>query len=156
MENLFLSAMDISEKTAIQEIKLNKEFALKLINDLDKVFQTNYDISDEENSVTIRMKVSPSYNWSGCFSFIVTKDGIKFHSRNLGYYKNSPFKNLGELYEKYKDNGTKADSGFLTNSSSQHGFVQFVIPINRNGDNLKDALKDIIYLMEQNQYKKRF
>jgi hypothetical protein len=48
-DNLFLNAMDIDQQSSIKEIKANKEFLLKLIADLDKVFQTNYEIIDEQN-----------------------------------------------------------------------------------------------------------
>ena len=74
----------------------------------------------------------------------------------MGYYETKQFKELGGLYEKYKGNGTTCDENFLLEGSSRHGFVNFVIPIYRNGDNLKESLRDIIYIMEQNQYYKRF
>jgi hypothetical protein len=151
-ENLFLDAMEIDQFAAIQEIKLNKVFALKLISDLDKIFQTNFSIKDEENGVLIYMRRYASN--SSRFRFIVQKSGISFRSESLGYYKCTQFKDLGVLYEKYKDSGTTAHSGFL--SSSGHGNVNFIIPIYRNGDNLLDTLKDIIYLMEQEGFLKRF
>jgi hypothetical protein len=154
--NLFLDAMDTDQQRAIDEIKANKAFALQLIYDLDRVFQTNYEILDDQDSVVIRMKRSVGSNWYGSFSFVVNKEGIKFRSSNLGYYESKQFKGLGGLYEKYKGNGTTCDSNFLLEGGTRHGFVNFVIPINRNGDNLKESLKDIIYLMEQNQYHKRF
>jgi hypothetical protein len=162
MSNLFLDAMDTDQQKAIDEIKANKAFALQLIYDLDRVFQTNYEILDDQDSVVIRMKRSVGSNWYGSFSFIVNKDGIKFRSSNLGYYESSQFKGLGKLYKKYKSSGTTCDENFLREGSTRHGFVNFVIPISRdphviiNGNNLKDALRDIIYLMEQNQYHKRF
>jgi hypothetical protein len=154
--NLFLDAMDTDQQRAIDEIKANKAFALQLIYDLDRVFQTNYEVVDDQDSVLIRMKRSVGSNWYGSFSFIVNKNGIKFRSSNLGYYKCTQFKELGGLYEKYKCYGTTCDENFLREGTTRHGNVNFVIPINRNGDNLKDALRDIIYLMEQNQYHKRF
>lgn len=156
MSNLFLDAMDTDQQRAIDEIKANKKFALELIYDLDRVFQTNYEILDDQDSVVIRMKRFVSNNWYGSFSFIVDKNGIKFRSSNLGYYESKQFKGLGGLYEKYKGNGTTCDSNFLLEGSTRHGFVNFVIPIYRVGDDLKGALRDIIYLMEQNQYHKRF
>lgn len=154
--NLFLDAMDTEQQKAIDEIKANKEFALKLINDLDKVFQTNYQVEDDQECTIIRIKRSPSNNWHGAFSFVVSKNGIKFNSNNLGYYHSTQFKCLGWLYEKYKDTGTTADNNFTMEGTTKHGHVSFVIPINRNGERLSDSLKDIIYLMEQNQYRKRF
>jgi len=154
--NLFLDAMDTEQQRAIDEIKLNKEFALQLINDLDRVFQTNYQVEDDQNCVVIRMKRSVGSSWYGSFSFVVNKDGIKFRSSNLGYYESKQFKDLGKLYEKYKGNGTTCDENFLFEGGTRHGFVNFVIPIYRVGDDLKGALRDIIHLMEQNQYYKRF
>jgi hypothetical protein len=154
--NLFLDAMDTDQQRAIDEIKLNKAFALQLINDLNKVFQTNYEIVDDQDSVVIRMKRYVSSNWYGSFYFSVTKEGIRFRSTNLGYYECKQYKELGKLYEKYKSNGTTCDSNFLHEGSTRHGFVNFVIPIYRNADNLKESLRDIVYLMEQNQYNKRF
>ena len=154
--NLFFDAMDSEKLKAIDEIKANKGFALQLIKDLDRVFQTNYEVLDDQDSVVIRMKRSVGSSWYGSFSFGVNKDGIKFRSSNLGYYESKQFKELGGLYEKYKGNGTTCDENFLREGSSRHGFVNFVIPIYRNGDDLKGALRDIIYIMEQNQYHKRF
>lgn len=154
--NLFLNAMDTDQQMSFQEIKANKQFALQLINDLDKVFQTNYEVEDQQEGVIIRMKTSPRSNWYNSFSFIVSKNGITFNCQNLGYYHTTQFKSLGSLYEKYKDNGATADDNMLREGTQRHGWVKFSLKINRNGDNLKDTLKDIIYLMEQNQYKKRF
>jgi hypothetical protein len=154
--NLFLNAMDTDQQMSIQEIKANKQFALQLINDLDRVFQTNYQVEDQENGVVIRIKTSPSNNWYHCFSFVVGKGGITFNCQNLGYYHTTQFKSLGPLYEKYKGNGATADDNMLREGTQRHGWVKFSLKINRNGDNLNDTLKDIIYLMEQNQYKKRF
>jgi hypothetical protein len=154
--NLFLDALDTDKQKEIEEIKLNKQFALQLIKDLDRVFQTNYEVVDDQNSVLIRMKRYASSNWYSSFSFIVNKNGIKFRSNNLGYYYSNQFISLGKLYEKYKGNGTTCDENFLLKGSSMHGNVNFVIPINRNGDNLKECLRDIVLLMEQNQYNKKF
>lgn len=156
VENLFFDAMDTDLQMAINETKLNKQFALQLINDLDAVFKTNYEGEDQRDSVVIRMKKYPTNNWYGSFSFSVTKVGITFHSKNLGYYHATQFKDLGGLYEKYKDNGAVAEPNFLKEGTSGFGYVSFNIRINRNGVNLKDALKDIVYLMEQDGYIKRF
>ena len=154
--NLFLDSLPTDRVMELEEIKENKKFALRLINDLDKVFQTNYQVEDDQECTIIRMKRSPSNNWYGAFSFIVSKNGITFKSRNLGYYHSTQFKSLGALYEKYKDCGTTCDTNFVMEGTSKHGFVNFVIPIYRNGDKLNETLRDIIYLMEQDQYRKRF
>ena len=155
--NLFFDAMDSEKLKAIDEIKANKGFTLQLINDLDKVFQTNYEILDEQDCVIIRMKRSPSNNWYRAFSFVATKEGIKFNAVLLDYYSH-----VGKLYKKYKSSGTTAEDNFFREGTTQHGNVSFVIPISRNpqtiinGNNLKDALRDIMFIMEREQYRKRF
>ena len=149
--NLFLDAMDTEQQKAIDEIKLNKEFALKLIIDLDRVYQTNYEILDEQNCVIIRMKRSLSNNWYRAFSFVATKEGINFNAVLLDYYSH-----VGHLFEKYRGNGTTAEESFVKEGTSRHGNVSFVIPIYRIGDDLKQTLKDIILIMEREQYRKRF
>lgn len=149
--NLFLDALDSEKLNEIEEIKLNKKFALQLIYDLDRVFQTNYEILDEQNSVIIRMKRSPSNNWYRAFSFVSTKEGIIFNAVLLDYYSR-----VGELFEKYKSSGTTAEENFLNEGCSQHGNVTFRIPIYRSGNDLKQTLRDIIFIMEREQYRKRF
>lgn len=147
--NLFLDAMDTETLKSIAEIKANKAFALKLINDLDIIFQTNHEIRDEQNGVNIHMKTSPRVNWYNAFQFLVNEKGIRFKATILSSYKG-----LGDLYEKYKDCGTTCDNSFLENN--RLGDVKFYIPINRNGDGLKDTLKDIIRIMQLGGYCKRF
>lgn len=154
--NLFLDALDTDRQKELEEIKANKKFALKLLGDLNMLFHTCYEINDQQEGVVINIKKLPTHNWYGSFSFVVDRKGIKFNTHNLGYYYTSQFKSLGALYEKYKDTGTKAEDNFLREDTTRHGNVRFVIPINRNSDNLKDTLRDIIYLMEQNQYTKKF
>ena len=149
--NLFLDALDSNKVNEIEEIKLNKQFALQLINDLDRVFQTNYEIVDEQDCVIIRMKRSPSNNWIRCFSFVATKDGINFNAVLLDYYSH-----VGHLFEKYKSNGTKAEENFVKEGTSKHGNVSFRIPIYRSGDDLKQTLRDIVFILEREQYRKRF
>ena len=151
--------MDADKVLSIQEVKANKEFALSLIKDLDYVFHTNFQIEDGTDYTTISIKASSSYNNYGSYTFVASKNGIKFNAKCLGYYSvgkgNDHIKPLGNLYEKYKTSGTTADKHFLE-GFSRHGWVEFKIPINRNGDNLLDTLKDIVYILEQNSYKKRF
>ncbi len=75
---------------------------------------------------------------------------------------------MGKLYEKYKDIGATADKGFL-DYTHRHGWVKFNIPIFRsdlhinlnlpkldNKERLLDTLKDIVYILEHNSYKKKF
>ena len=75
-ENLFIQAMDQQEVESINQIKLNKAFALRLISDLSKVFQTNHSVEDDKNFVNIRMKTSPSHNFYNCCYFIANEKGV--------------------------------------------------------------------------------
>jgi hypothetical protein len=170
--NLFLESMDIDKVSAIEETKENKTFVLSLIRDLDKIFYTNFQIEDNTDSTTIRIKASSNNNNYGSYTFSANKNGINFNANCLGYYSvksgNDHIKPLGKLYEKYKDIGTTADKDFLC-STYNHGWVNFKIPIYRsdlhinlnlpkldNKERLLDTLKDIIYILEHNSYKKRF
>jgi hypothetical protein len=170
--NLFLESMDTDKVSAIQETKENKSFVLSLIRDLDKIFHTNFQIEDNTDSTTIRIKASSNNNNYGSYTFTANKNGINFNANCLGYYSvksgNDHIKPLGNLYEKYKDIGTTADKGFL-GSTYNHGWVNFKIPIYRsdlhinlnlpkldNKERLLDTLKDIIYILEHNSYTKRF
>ena len=172
MQNLFLESMDADKVSAIQETKENKSFVLSLIRDLDKVFHTNFEIEDNTNSTTIRIKASANSNTYGSYTFTANKDGVKFNAKCLGYYSvssgNDHIKPLGKLYEKYENIGATADKGFL-DSTYRHGWVNFNIPIFRsdlhinlnlpkldNKERLLDTLKDIIYILEHNSYKKKF
>lgn len=170
--NLFLEAIGADKVSAIQETKENKRFALSLIEDLEKVFHTNFRIEDGTDSTTIRIKTSSNGNNYGSYTFTANKYGIRFNAKCLGYYSvssgNDHIKPLGKLYEKYKDIGATADKGFL-DSTHRHGWVTFNIPIFRsdlhininlpkldNKERLLDTLKDIVYILEQNSYKKKF
>ena len=170
--NLFLEAMDVDKVNAIEETKENKNFALSLIKDLEKVFYTNFRIEDNTDYTIIRIKTSANNNDYGSYTFTANKDGIKFNANCLGYYSvssgNDHIKPLGKLYEKYKDIGATADKGFL-DSTHRHGWVNFNIPIFRsdlhinlnlpkldNKERLLDTLKDIVYILEHNSYKKKF
>jgi hypothetical protein len=172
--NLFLESMDTDKVSAIQETKENKSFVLSLIRDLDKVFHTNFQIEDNTDSTTIRIKASSNNNNYGSYTFSANKNGINFNANCLGYYSvksgNDHIKPLGKLYEKYKDIGTTADANFLAKGDrSGFGWVNFKIPIYRsdlhinlnlpkldNKERLLDTLKDIIYILEHNSYTKRF
>jgi hypothetical protein len=150
MENLFLQAMPISERTEIDNIKANKDFARKLASDLSKVFQINLQISDSIDSSQIYVgSMSQRFN---CPYFIAKKDGVIFNMNVLGYRESTQFFSLGELYEKYKET-SKADNNFLGNGSG-HGYVQFSIKIPL--ENYTDVLRDIIKLFNQQRYSKVF
>jgi hypothetical protein len=154
-DNLFISAMGIDKANEIDLIKSNKAFALRIISDLNQVFRTYHKVEDEQNSVTIRTKTSDTSNWYGSFSFIANAKGIKFNGHNLGYYSNSTFKPLGKIYEKYKETST-TDTNFLDEKSNGHGYCFISFFISENDPLLMDKLNDIVYLMEQNQYRKVF
>ena len=57
------------------------------------------------------------------------------------------------LYERYKELST-ADDNFKVRHD--HGQVVIRIKLDENDIDLKDKLKDIVYLMEQNQFTKVF
>lgn len=157
-DNLFLSAMDTDKRNAINAIKANKKFALRIIADLSKVFSTNHQVEDEYESVTIKMKKSPSNNWYGCFRIVANKDGVKFHADNLGYYSvhsGSTIKPLGKVYEKYKET-SRADDRFATNIDGGFGNVYVTFSVSENDVNLSEKLNDMVYLMEHNQFTKVF
>jgi hypothetical protein len=152
MENLFLQAMPISERTEIDNIKANKDFARKLASDLSKVFQINLQISDSIDSSQIYVgTMSQRFN---CPYFIAKKDGVIFNMNVLGYRGESQLfgRLLGDLYEKYKDSAT-ADNNFL-NEKSGHGNVTFRIQIPLQ--NYDDVLRDILSLFKLNRYAKVF
>lgn len=174
--NLFLEAIGSEKISAINETKENKRFLLSLIEDLDKVFHTHYEISDKEDCVEIRIKPNKSYGYHGTYSFFASKNGVRFSARVLGYYecKDPNFKPIGKLYEKYKDFAATADKSFLKKDSigGAHGYVEFNIPLYRSdliismkdthsekqkpNERLVDTLKDIVYLLEKERYNKRF
>ena len=150
MENLFLEAMSISERTEIDNTKANKDFARKLASDLSKVFQINLQISDSTDYSQIYVgTMSQRFN---CPYFIAKKDGVTFNMSALGYRESTQFISLGELYEKYKETSI-ADNNFLGNGSG-HGYVQFSIKIPL--ENYTDVLRDIVKLFNQQRYSKVF
>ena len=60
---------------------------------------------------------------------------------------------MGFLYEKYKETST-ADDSFEVRRD--HGRVTIRIKLDENDIELNNKLKDIVYLMEQNQFTKVF
>ena len=79
-----------------------------------------------------------------------------FIANCLGYYsvnEGSSIKPLGFLYEKYIETSS-ADDSFKVRHD--HGQVVIRIKLDENDIDLKDKLKDIVYLMEQNQFTKVF
>ena len=75
----------------------------------------------------------------------------------LGYPKvdevrNPHIRTLGKLYDKYMEY-SKADDSF---KNGGHGWLEVNLPINRNSNNLKDMLADIVYILEFEKYSKRF
>jgi hypothetical protein len=152
-DNLFLDAIDSDKLNEINAIKTNKAFALRIINDLRKVFRTYERIEDASDSTSIDMKRTSTSNYYHCFSLLANKKGLFFIANCLGYYEGSSRKSLGFLYEKYIDLSTAEDSFKVRHD---HGQVVIRIKLDENDIDLKDKLKDIVYLMEQNQFTKVF
>jgi hypothetical protein len=155
-DNLFLNAIDSDKLNEINAIKRNKAFALRILNDLSKVFRTYEKIEDEYDSTSIDMKRTSTSNYYRCFSLVSNKKGLFFNAVCLGYYSVngvSSIKALGKLYEKYIDLST-ADDNFKVRHD--HGYVTIRIKLDENDIDLNEKLKDIVYLMEQNQFTKIF
>jgi hypothetical protein len=155
-DNLFLDAIDSDKLNEINAIKRNKAFALRIINDLRKVFRTHERIEDAYDSTSIDMRRTSTSNFYRCFSLLANKKGLFFDAVCLGYYsvnEGSSIKALGKLYEKYIDLSI-ADENFKVRHD--HGYVTIRIKLDENDIDLKDKLKDIVYLMEQNQFTKVF
>ena len=155
-DNLFLNAIDSDKLNDINAIKRNKAFALRILNDLSKVFRTYEKIEDEYDSTSIDMKRTSTSNYYRCFSLVSNKKGLFFDAVCLGYYsvnEGSSIKALGKLYEKYIDLST-ADDNFKVRHD--HGYVTIRIKLDENDIDLNEKLKDIVYLMEQNQFTKIF
>jgi len=155
-DNLFLNAIDSDKLNEINAIKRNKAFALRILNDLSKVFRTYEKIEDEYDSTSIDMKRTSTSNYYRCFSLVSNKKGLFFDAVCLGYYSVngvSSIKALGKLYEKYIDLST-ADDNFKVRHD--HGYVTIRIKLDENDIDLNEKLKDIVYLMEQNQFTKIF
>lgn len=155
-ENLFLNAIDSDKLNEINAIKTNKAFALRIINDLRKVFRTYERIEDLYDSTSIDMKRTSTSNYFNCFSLLANKKGLFFNANCLGYYsvnEGSSIKPLGFLYERYKELSS-ADDCFKVRHD--HGRVTICIKLDENDIELNLKLKDIVYLMEQNQFTKVF
>jgi hypothetical protein len=155
-DNLFLNAIDSDKLNDINAIKRNKAFALRILNDLSKVFRTYEKIEDEYDSTSIDMKRTSTSNYYRCFSLVSNKKGLFFDAVCLGYYsvgEGSSIKALGKLYEKYIDLSTADDNFKLRHD---HGYVTIRIKLDENDIDLNEKLKDIVYLMEQNQFTKIF
>jgi hypothetical protein len=155
-DNLFLNAIDSDKLNEINAIKRNKAFALRILNDLSKVFRTYEKIEDEYDSTSIDMKRTSTSNYYRCFSLVSNKKGLFFDAVCLGYYsvgEGSSIKALGKLYEKYIDLSTADDNFKLRHD---HGYVTIRIKLDESDIDLNEKLKDIVYLMEQNQFTKIF
>jgi len=155
MENMFLQALSVDERLEIDNIKRNKFFALNLLKDLQEAYHAFVKVEDNQKSVVIH--VDPTLNRrTAAFRFIADKDGVRMCSKNLGYRtlkEGSKIPTLGKLYDKYKDFGTTAESGFLSETHG-HGFVNFIIPI--VSGNLNDTMRDIIYLLNFERFNRKF
>ena len=146
MENLFLSVMDTDFVNKIDETKANKEFCLELLKDLSRVFQINHVVYNNENSVEIRMRTSPSHNWYNCYSFIADSNGIRFMATLLTYEDR-----ISDIFKRYANNkGTKKLG------SSNHETFGIEIDLKKSDFYLPEKLKDIVKLMELKRFYKQF
>lgn len=145
MDNLFLDAMTFEQYSAYEDTKKNKVFALKLVGDLSKIFQTNHTVEDSTHYSKIELHQSVRCKELRPFCFFADKNGVIFRAKVLGYRTVNPgstIMSLEPLYEKYKTTSA-ADKNFL--SEHKHGYVNFSLPIT-HGDHV--VLRDIITLME--------
>jgi hypothetical protein len=168
-DNLFLLAMDTDKVLAISETKENKAFALRLVNNLNNVFHIHAKTEDYRNVCAIHIKAKAGYKDGYGHRFYVNSEGVFFISNSIGYYAvdtklNPHIKPLGALYEKYKDCGVTIDNKFCKTTVDDsflkkergHGTVKLKILIYRNDVNLNDKLRDIVYILEQDHYDKKF
>lgn len=153
MDNLFKVAMG-EDLGNYEAIKRNKAFALRLLNDLSTVYTVNESVTDNSNSVTIGMRRSPNYNPKAFFN--ATAEGVFFISDVLGYYEAKTVKPIGELYEKYRAEGTKRTNGNDTFVKGDHAAISFKIKLSENASDLPQRLKDVMYLLDRQDFVKRF
>jgi hypothetical protein len=162
-ENLFLQAMDTDKVLAIAETKQNKAFALRLVDNLNNVFHTHAKTEDGRDACTINIKAKEYYRDGSGHRFYANSEGVFFISEPSGYYEGGK-KPLGALYEKYKDCGvtidgefrkTAVDDSFLKKEQG-YGTVKLKIPIYRNDVNLNEKLRDIVYILERDNFDKKF
>lgn len=160
MENMFLDAMDKEIVSDFQETKLNKEFGLKLINDLRNVFHIYDKVEDNPNYSIVYTKKAANHNYYGANTFTFDKEGIKFRCHLLCYPSMAHVERLKgvdsplTMFNKYKEHEmTKADNAFM---SGTLGHLDIAIDLKRDDVNLREKLKDIATCFQIEGYSKKF
>ena len=153
MENLFLEAMGTDVVEKINRIKKNKQFANKLISDLQKVYTIYVSNRDDSNSTIFNIKKF-SNNIDTIF-ITANEKGITFRTKMLGYRKcNTPSWELGWITDKYDT--CKGDANFMLEGTSTHGFIEVVINFTEYSINLMDIIRDITRMLDHEKVAKRF
>jgi hypothetical protein len=157
MENLFLEAMGTDVVEKINRIKKNKQFANKLISDLQNVYTIYVSNRDDTNSTIFNIKKF-SNNIDTIF-ITANEKGITFRTKMLGYRKcNTPSWELGWITDKYDT--CKGDANFMREGTylgtSTHGFVEVVINFTDYSANLMDIIRDITRILDYEKVAKRF
>ena len=157
MENLFLEAMGTDVVEKINRIKKNKQFANKLISDLQNVYTIYVSNRDDTNSTIFNIKKF-SNNIDTIF-ITANEKGITFRTKMLGYRKcNTPSWELGWITDKYDT--CKGDANFMREGTylgtSTHGFVEVVINFTDYSANLMDIIRDITRILDHEGVSKRF
>jgi hypothetical protein len=147
-----LEKQKIMELLSEEQLKLNNDFILKLVKDLNKIFRVYQRIDKtDENGIVIKTnayKKPPNFFDSDDlnattfnFYFRSDKDGCKVYTNCVGFYslpkdfKYENIKSLGHLYEKYQTFGTTTK---FVSSSYTRKFIESQIKINPNYENESD------------------
>ena len=153
MENLFLEAMGTDVVEKINRIKKNKQFANKLISDLQNVYTIYVSNRDDVDYTTFNIKKF-SNNIDTIF-ITANEKGISFRTKMVGYRKcNTPSWELGWITDKYDT--CKGDANFMREGTSTHGFIEVVINFTDYSANLMDIIRDITRILDHEKVAKRF
>lgn len=153
-ENIFLNAMTNDKVAAIEATKVNKAFMTRLLYDLNHIYHTVSRSKDEVDQNVTWVDARTVRQGHEDFQFIADAKGCRIVYKGLGYrpmtdYNNEGIKPMGDLYDKY---GTSCDAGF----SSDYGHGKFTITIPIDRDNYQEAVKDLIYCIEKEGFRKKF
>lgn len=152
MENLFLQAMTISEREEIENIKANKAFIRRLMDDLKKVYKIYPEVYDSQNQSKIYLGQTSNHKYDVPY-FRATAENVTFNVKTLGYRDCSFYGTLlFDLYKKYEST-SKADSNFLE-SKSGLGNIEFIIEIPLTG--CDSQLRDVMAILNLRRYNKVF
>ena len=153
MENLFLEAMGTDVVEKINRIKKNKQFANKLISDLQNVYTIYVSNRDDVDYTTFNIKKF-SNNIDTIF-ITANEKGITFRTKMVGYRKcNTPSWELGWITDKYDT--CKGDANFMLEGTSTHGLVEVQINFTDYSANLMDIIRDITRILDHENVAKRF